>query len=228
MTAPLKPLIPHVGLQLKLWQNGHGCSNARLIITAKTACVDGHSVAADDHVVGVADFLVVPCWMRWRGGEEGGWGLVGAGGGGGGGIRDEPELPPAWPRLLCRAVSSTNACGPVNTEQTYRHRGTGENTATGTRRTRALCTASHLRSVRSGPWGGSGFGGEADPEVCQYLWCHNTNLRGEGGGGDVGRGQFRHPRILVPCGRLQEISAHPNFCGTIDAKSARPEVGSPY
>ena len=85
MTAPLKPLIPHVGHQLKLWQNGHGCSNARLIITAKTACVDGHSVAADDHVVGVADFLVVPCWMRWRGGEEGGWGLVGAGGGGGGG-----------------------------------------------------------------------------------------------------------------------------------------------
>ena len=144
--------------------------------------------------------------------------------GGGGAFRDEPEPQPAWPRLLCRAVSSTNACGPVNTEQTYRHRGTGGNTATGTRRTRALCTASHLRSVRSGPWGGSGFGGKADPEVCQYLWCHNTNLRGGAGGG------FRPGTISASptCGRLQEISARPNFCGTIDAKSARPEVGSPY
>ena len=133
--------------------------------------------------------------------------MEGAEGGGGGGLvgaqrawrggafQDEPEPQPAWPRLLCPAVSSTNACGPVNTEQTYRPRGTGGNTATETRRTRPLCTASHLRSVRSGHWGGSGFGEKADPEVYQYLWCHNTNLRWRGGGEDFGRGQFRHPQI---------------------------------
>ena len=68
-----------------------------------------------------------------------GGGLVGAGGGGA--FRDEQEPQPAWPRLLCRAVSSTNACGPVKTEQSYRHRGSGGNTAIEARRTRALCTA---------------------------------------------------------------------------------------
>ena len=68
--------------------------------------------------------------------EVEGWGGGGAGGcaagvEGGGKFRDEPVLQPMWPRLLYRAVSSTNACGPVNTEQTYQHRGTGGNTATG-------------------------------------------------------------------------------------------------
>ena len=72
---PLKLLIADVRLYLKLWQSGDGFSNARLTITTEPACVDGHSVAADDHVVGVADFLVVPRSIRWRGGG----GLVGAG-----------------------------------------------------------------------------------------------------------------------------------------------------
>ena len=76
-------------------------------------------------------------------------------------FRDEPELQPAWPPLLCRAASSANACGPVNTEQSYRHRGT----ATETRRTRALCTASHLclKIGPIGPMGGIRIRGESGP-----------------------------------------------------------------
>ena len=38
-----------------------------------------HSVAADDHVVGVADLLVDPCWMRR--GRSGGWWVQAAEGG---------------------------------------------------------------------------------------------------------------------------------------------------
>ena len=144
-----------------------------------------------------------------RCGGGGGGRLVGAQRGWrSGAFRDEPEPQPAWSRLLCRAVSSTNTCGPVNTVQTYRHRGTGGHTATETRRTRGLCTASHLRSVRSGQWGGSGFGEKADPEVYQYLWCHNTNLRGEGGGFRPGT-----------------ISASPNFgaLGTVAGNFGTPK-----
>ena len=59
-----------------------------------------------------------------------------------------------------------------------------------------------LRSVRLGQWGGSGFGGQADPEVCQYLWCHNTDLctrqrlGGGGGGGRGGEGYLVPPQQL--------------------------------
>ena len=95
------------------------------------------------------------------GGGGGGWWVEG----GGGAFRDEPEPQPAWPRLLCQAASRTNACGPVNTEQTYRHRGTGGNTATETRRIRGLCTASHLclEIGPIGPMGGIWIRGESGP-----------------------------------------------------------------
>ena len=76
--------------------------------------------------------------------------------------------------------------------------------------------------------GGIWIRGESGPGGLSVLVVPQHKLTGGRGGGDVGRGQFRHPQILVPCGRLREISARPNFCGTIDAKSARPEVGSPY
>ena len=54
--------------------------------------------------------------------------------------------------------------------------------------------------------GGSGFGGKADPEVCQYLWCHNTNLRGGGGGGMSGGDNFGIPKfwcLADGCGKFR-------------------------
>ena len=67
--------------------------------------------------------------------------------------------------IICE---NTNACGPVKTEQTYRHRGSGGYTAAETRRTRGLCTASHLCNWAKG--GGLDSGGKAD--LCCPGPCH--------------------------------------------------------
>ena len=79
------------------------------------------------------------------------------------------------------AQSSLNSRTDIEAvEETRRQRRAGHGVS-------ALPHTCALTSVRSGQWGGSGFGGKADPEVCQYLWCHNTDLctrqRFGGGGG---------------------------------------------
>ena len=106
--------------------------------------------------------------VRRRGG---GGGAGGCRGGGGGRSKTNQSLSRRGLGFCAERCHPQNACGPVNTEQTYRHRGTGGNTATETRRTRPLCTASHLclEIGPIGPMGGIWIRGESGPGGLSVL-----------------------------------------------------------
>ena len=117
-------------------------------------------------------------------------GLVGAEGGGGVPRRTRASAGVASASVPSGVIHKTRAAQSTLSRrtdiealgETRRQRRAGHGLS-------ALPHTCALRSVRSGQWGGSGFGGKADPEVCEYLWCHNTDLctrQRFGGGGDRG------------------------------------------
>ena len=128
--------------------------------------------------------------VRRRGGVGGWW--VQRGGGGGVPRRTRASAGVASASVPSGVIHKTRAAQSTLSRrtdiealgETQRQRRAGHGLS-------ALPHTCALRSVRSGQWEGSGFGGKADPEVCQYLWCHNTDLctqqrfGGGGGGGGV-------------------------------------------